>query len=205
MCQWVGCPARMHDYPFDLTILSALFWLVSASWIVFELRHNIGHGRAKLRLRGSAQVPMIAAFGAVCSSALCYAFDLGLAYPVLERAIVACVGIALGASGLALRFYTARVLGSYFTREITIMDGHRIIRDGPFRYIRHPAYLGSMLTEIGFTCALGPLYAIAFAAVLCPIAYSIRIRAEEDALVNEFGDDYRNYQRRTRRLVPFVY
>jgi protein-S-isoprenylcysteine O-methyltransferase Ste14 len=77
--------------------------------------------------------------------------------------------------------------------------------DGPYRLIRHPGYGGSLLVWMGYSLGLGNLVAVVLTAGLLLGAYSWRISAEERLLADTFGDDYEEYRRRTKRLVPFLY
>jgi protein-S-isoprenylcysteine O-methyltransferase len=107
-------------------------------------------------------------------------------------------------AGIALRWYSARVLGKYFTFDVAINSGQTLIEAGPYRYIRHPSYSGALLTLFGFGLALGN-WAGLIAALLClGSAYAYRIPVEEAALGAALGDPYKQYVRRTWRLIPFL-
>jgi len=107
--------------------------------------------------------------------------------------------------GIVLRWYSAGILGEYFTFDIATRGGQVLIEAGPYRYVRHPSYSGALLTLLGFGFALGN-WAGLVAAVFClGAAYSYRIPIEEAALTAALGDPYKEYVRRTWRLVPFLF
>jgi protein-S-isoprenylcysteine O-methyltransferase Ste14 len=82
-------------------------------------------------------------------------------------------------------------------------DQH-VVDTGPYRWIRHPSYTGSLLTIAGFLlCATNWAALAGVVPVLVGLLY--RIRVEEQALSEELGDAYRSYASRTKRLIPFVY
>jgi len=82
---------------------------------------------------------------------------------------------------------------------------HRVITTGPYSWIRHPAYLGVILLWLGFGVLSGNLIiAFVFPAMFIAV-YLYRISIEEKMLVRELGEDYVQYQRKTRKLVPGVY
>ena len=58
-------------------------------------------------------------------------------------------GLVLFAAGLSLRWYSVVYLGRLFTYDVAIAADHRVVDSGPYRYIRHPAYSGSLLTFVG--------------------------------------------------------
>ena len=79
-----------------------------------------------------------------------------------------------------------------------------IIARGPYRTIRHPGYLGSILVWTGSRVAVNWLIAL-ITAVLLLVVYRYRISAEEHMLEEHFGEAYRSYKTRTWRLVPLFW
>jgi len=107
--------------------------------------------------------------------------------------------------GIFLRLYSIRILGRFFTFDVAIANGHRIVEQGPYRWLRHPSYLGSLLSQVGFWNDIDKLAGDALAVCCVATAYAYRIPIEEQALVRGLGSDYSDYMRRTWRLIPFVY
>ena len=118
--------------------------------------------------------------------------------------LMQAVGIAIFVFGAALRWYAIFHLGSYFTVDVRIADSQRVIDTGPYRFVRHPSYTGVLLEFFGFALCIGNAWSM---LLLLPIAiaFSYRIRVEERALEQGLGEAYASYQRRTKRLIPFVY
>ena len=117
---------------------------------------------------------------------------------------VAWIGVAVGALGLGLRVWSMRVLGRDYTRSLRTREAQTIVDRGPYRLVRHPGYVGSILVWGGSRLAVNWLVAAATAFVLL-LVYAYRISAEEEMLVDHFGDPYRAYKQRTWRLLPFVW
>jgi protein-S-isoprenylcysteine O-methyltransferase Ste14 len=115
------------------------------------------------------------------------------------------VGIFLMLLGIALRWYSVAVLGKYFTFDVSIQSGQVLVEVGPYRYIRHPSYTGALLTLLGFGLALGNWAGLAAALSCMGFAYAYRIPVEEAALSSALGEVYKQYMRRTWRLVPFLF
>jgi protein-S-isoprenylcysteine O-methyltransferase Ste14 len=115
------------------------------------------------------------------------------------------IGIVLIVCGLALRWVAILSLKRQFTVDVSIVEGHRIISEGIYRYVRHPAYSGSLVSFFG----LGLCYSnyVALFIVFVPIcgAFLYRINIEERALVAAFGSEYVQYCASTKRLIPGVY
>lgn len=115
------------------------------------------------------------------------------------------IGLALMATGLALRLWAVRVLARFFTVDVTIREGHQLIRRGPYRLLRHPAYTGSLMTFLGFGLALGNVWSLLVVMAPVTIAFLWRMRVEERVLAEAFPGEYAEYARQTKRLIPFVW
>jgi protein-S-isoprenylcysteine O-methyltransferase Ste14 len=90
------------------------------------------------------------------------------------------------------------------TRSLRTTETQAVVDRGPYRLVRHPGYLGSIVVWVGSRLALNWLIAAA-TAVLLGVVYVHRIGAEERMLVEHFGEPYRSYTARTWRLLPFVW
>jgi protein-S-isoprenylcysteine O-methyltransferase Ste14 len=122
----------------------------------------------------------------------------------IDGDVVRYVGLAMLAVGCALRIAPVFVLGRQFSGLVAIQEGHELITDGLYRVIRHPSYLGLMVTLFGwslvFRSAIGVLVTLLFVPLLVA-----RMNSEERLLESEFGERYADYRRRTWRMVPFLY
>lgn len=111
-------------------------------------------------------------------------------------------GLGLYAAGLWLRWYGIRTLGAYFSPYIEIRERQPLIQIGPFRYMRHPNYAGLLLEGFALPLAFQAHAVLCFAAAVFLPVILVRIRLEERALIEKFGDDYRLYRRTVAALVP---
>ena len=118
---------------------------------------------------------------------------------------VFALGIAAWLGGIVFRMYSIRILGRFFTTDVAIAKGHRIVEQGPYRWLRHPSYLGGLLAQVGFGMTMTNWLAMLLPVCCLAAAYAYRIPIEEQALVRGLGSDYSDYMRRTWRLIPFVY
>jgi len=131
-------------------------------------------------------------------------YALGFAFFPIDI-VEGLVALGIMLIGLGLRVWAAVTLGGYYTRTLTTIKDHSVVQVGPYSWIRHPAYLGVILLWSGFGVLSGSL-AIAFLFPVVFVAvYLYRISVEEKMLVEALGDDYVQYQRRTSKLIPFVY
>lgn len=119
------------------------------------------------------------------------------------RTEVFIAGLVLMLAGLALRWYSISVLGASFTLEVTTRPGQGVVQSGPYRWIRHPSYTGALVTILGVLICCDNVASIAAMAVAL-VGYAVRIRIEERALAADLGPPYRDYMKRTKRLIPFL-
>lgn len=118
---------------------------------------------------------------------------------------VAAAGLSLLVAGTALRWAAIRALWRYFTVSVSILEGQRVVKRGLYGVVRHPSYTGLLLRYLGLGLALANWLsaALVFLPLLCATVY--RIRVEEEALLEHFGEEYAEYASVTKRLVPGVY
>jgi len=122
-----------------------------------------------------------------------------------ERKLFYMVGLCSFALGLLLRCYSIIYLGRFFTPNVAIAADHRLIDSGPYRFIRHPTYTGFLMILFGLGLSFGNLASLLIAFVPTLVCLLWRIRIEEKALAERFGERYRAYMQRTKRLIPLIY
>jgi protein-S-isoprenylcysteine O-methyltransferase Ste14 len=114
-------------------------------------------------------------------------------------------GIACTTAGIALRSWSIKVLGRFFTRQVRVEADQPVIEVGPYRCIRHPSYAGGALAAIGIGLALGSWIGLCALLLALGLGFKRRIDVEERALAETIGVRYQAYMGRTRRLLPFLY
>jgi protein-S-isoprenylcysteine O-methyltransferase len=114
-------------------------------------------------------------------------------------------GLILLVLGLIVRGLAIIHLGRFFTVDVAIAHDHQLITTGPYRFIRHPSYTGTLLVFLGFGLCMLNIFSLAAVFIPISIAFLWRMRVEEAALREAFGDRYLTYASRTRRLIPLVW
>jgi protein-S-isoprenylcysteine O-methyltransferase Ste14 len=139
---------------------------------------------------------------------------LGLAYlPYADRRDVLVmkvsetfrwIGLMLFTTGMIFIVWSGISLGRFYSPEVTIQAGHRLITDGLYRHIRHPRYAGGVLLGFGlaflFRSWVGIIFSVCFIGLIL-----FRIRDEETAMSAEFGEEWERYYKNTWRLLPKIY
>jgi protein-S-isoprenylcysteine O-methyltransferase Ste14 len=191
----------------DATVTSVvIFWAVLYLWIGTELwlgfrRRHLPSG-ATDHDAGSKWL-VIASVWTSVAIGMWIAFLFTGAAIRSERIAVFTGGLVLMVAGMALRWYSIRVLGASFTCEVSTRPGQVVVESGPYRWVRHPSYTGGLLTLLGvLVCCVN--WASPAVLIVAVVGYAYRIRIEERALAMGLGTPYRDYMRRTKRLIPFV-
>lgn len=183
-----------------------LYIIVWSVWCLSEvfmtrLLHS-GKREKQKRDRGSLLLIWFAIAVAICGGVLC-----SIKFPVLisHSPWIPLAGLLLIVAGMAFRFTAIRALGRMFTVDVTIREDHKIKKDGLYRIIRHPAYLGSLISFLGFGISMNNWISLAVANVAIWAAMIYRIKVEEKALMEHFGESYTEYMGLTWRLIPWIY
>lgn len=197
----------MHPLPFSGgPVYAIVFWATYVLWLVLETigsRTKRSTDPTNTSDRGSFRLLMILLWVAI-GLVFALPFFLPQATILWHRSAIFFVGIALMLAGMAFRFYAMSVLGRFFTYQVAVHPGQTVIEAGPCGYIRHPSYTGALITLVGLGLALGN-WAGLLALLACMVpAYAYRISVEEAALLTALGEPYKQYVRRTRRLLPFL-
>ncbi len=122
----------------------------------------------------------------------------------LDGDAIRWLGVVLFAAGGALRIWPVFVLGHRFSGLVAIQPGHQLVTRGVYGVIRHPSYLGLLVSSLGWALAFRAGVGVLLTALLVPPLLA-RIRAEEMLLRTHFGADYDAYCSRTSRLIPGLY
>lgn len=124
----------------------------------------------------------------------------GAAMPGLPA--TAWAGVAAAACGAALRLWAVLTLRERYTRTLLVGEEHPIERGGPYRFVRHPGYLGSLLCLNGVALASGNWVALVASLAVTITAYMYRIKAEDEMLVARLGAAYARYREQVGALFP---
>jgi protein-S-isoprenylcysteine O-methyltransferase Ste14 len=187
------------------TLIAA--YVVIAVFIVAERRLRSGEEARTMEEqpadRGTTR-QVGAAFG--------FALTAGLAAPLLSKIGIgrlpkrlAKVGLCFMVAGLGLRVWSAQTLGRFYTRTLRVAEDQQVVREGPYRWVRHPGYAADLVMWLGFGLASRNALVGGSIVLVMLTAYVRRIAAEEAMLAVHLGGAYRDYMRETSRLLPRVY
>ena len=115
------------------------------------------------------------------------------------------IGAFLSVVGLVIRITSILTLKQHFTYTVTEIEDHELIETGLYKIIRHPGYLGQVIIFAGAATSLSNWLSIVFMLIPVLCGYLYRIRVEERFMIRQLGPKYLEYQKRTWRLIPWIY
>lgn len=193
--------AVFQSGPDSLVYQAVVLLWISSFFVETLIIRSGGERSTEVRSdRGSGLLILLSVFGSI-SIANVFAASGFTLLPVAAF----YAGLAMILLGIAFRFWAVASLRSFFSYTVQIKEGHHVIESGPYRFVRHPAYAGSLLTIVGVGFALQSWGAVLLIAVVFLAAFGYRMRVEERALVDSLGEEYLSYSKRVKRIIPFVF
>jgi len=188
----------------DISLLwKVLYW----SWIVTEvlvlLVTRTRRGDGEISDRGSLIVLWVVIFCSLWAGGWAGAVCTFAAFPSSHWIRPVALGVL--ALGLVIRWSAIYTLGRSFSANVAIHSTQTLNRSGLFRYMRHPSYTGMVVIFIAMGLRTRNWLGLAFSVVPPVLALLYRIHVEEAALTGAFGEQYTEYSRTTKRLIPGVY
>lgn len=104
-----------------------------------------------------------------------------------------------------VRWWGFRSIGRYFNPRVSVYKNHRLITGGAYQSIRHPLYLGSLLSFISIPLVFNSWGAMLIIMLTTIPALIYRINIEEEFMVRQFGDEYLEYMQKSKRLIPGIW
>lgn len=135
----------------------------------------------------------------IACAVLCEKLKIAVTYGFVRD-----IGLVLVAIGGILRLWSIATLGRFHTAYVALMEEHKLIRTGPYKFVRNPSYLGMLVVMAGIPLVYGTWFPL----LAMPGAFIVmkwRMNDEEAFLAEHFGQEYDQYREKTVRLIPFIY
>jgi protein-S-isoprenylcysteine O-methyltransferase Ste14 len=118
---------------------------------------------------------------------------------------ITLIGVFLIIIGGLITLISRIQLEKYASGVLMIQKDHKLITRGFYKYIRHPIYTGGLVQVLGLYLAFHSVIITIFALISFSWLYNGRIKYEEEILEKEFGEDYENYRKKSKKMIPFIY
>ncbi len=139
-------------------------------------------------------------FGA---AAIFFRTGIGETQLVPQSSLTAAMALGAVIGGLSLMLWARLALREQWHGQAAIRSGHELIREGPYRFVRHPIYSGLALALMGTVALRGDAAACAgLVAVL--VALRLKVEAEDRLLSAHFGERFASYRRDVKAFVPYL-
>lgn len=186
-------------------ITSILAYFLLIGFMVIERRLRFSDSAKEFNVRLDRSTLVLGILYSLNLTLIMIAIILEIFYHTSSHWTMGWVGIGLIFIGFYIRIKANLQLGKYYTRSLMVVQDQQIVSSGLYRYIRHPGYLGFILSWMG--AGLATQFFMIFVIICCMTfgAYSYRIAKEEEMLMHTLGDDYRNYMKKTKRIIPFLF
>ena len=190
-------------------IAKAIYVLLAVAWYVIRYPHARRARRTPVirSARGTREIALLlislTGLGILPFVYVATGFPRIADYPF--RPMQAWLGLLVAIAAFAMFFATHRALGRNWSVSLDVRQDHRLITEGVYRHVRHPMYTAFWLWAVAQALLL-PNWVAGLSGLLgFGILYFLRVSQEEQLMLDTFGDDYRAYMARTKRLIPGVY
>lgn len=116
---------------------------------------------------------------------------------------VALVCAILCVAGLLFCIWARATIGRNWSGVVTLKQDHELVVRGPYALVRHPIYTG-LLAMFAATALVSGYIGGIIAIVMVFFSFWIKLRDEEQVMLKQFPDQYPTYQRRVKRVIPFI-
>jgi protein-S-isoprenylcysteine O-methyltransferase Ste14 len=185
-------------------VFSTPFVVSVYCWFALEVGlvvRDLLRRRAPLgRDRGTRMIVALSLGGSIFIGSVLRRWVPALDTPAPDAFAVA--GLVVIWVGLAVRLWAVVTLGGSFSTFVQVDAGQAVVSRGPYRWVRHPSYTGLLLIALGFGLGARNWLSLLICAVVPLLGLLPRMAIEESEMTRVLGEQYRSYQRTTRRLVP---
>lgn len=189
---------KLYSWSGGMWLVGTLASLCYLIWLISEAKVSITEpekGQTE-KDRGTCELYVFGRFLTVFSALI-----FSTAWGELNNIMI--LGLLLLLAAIGFRLWAIATLGRFYSHRVRLVDQHEIIDTGPYGWVRHPAYTGMLLANLGFVMVFFNVYGLlAWALILLPSIIK-RIRVEEVALMELSG--YPHYAECHKRILPGIW
>jgi len=125
--------------------------------------------------------------------------------PFWDNLIVSYIGFVIYLSAGILVIVGRVQLGRFGSGELITEEDHKLYTEGVYKYIRNPMYSGALIAVIGFGLVFRSIITLLIVSTFYFIVFKMRIDEEERLLFEAFGEEFTDYKKKTKKLIPYPY
>ena len=206
LTQAIGLPTKRSNESY----MPSPYWeITSICWMVFWIYWSFGAPRRRPSKRKVVRTFTVLNTGLLYLGLILVLLgrsvpgSLGLLF-VPQATLIDVTGTVFAIIGVAFAIWSRQSLRNNWSGAVAITEGQQFIQSGPYAIVRHPIYAGMLLALLGTTLVASTVGSL-LGFVLAIISLWQKASTEEQFLMVEFGEQYANYQRQVRFLIPFIY
>jgi protein-S-isoprenylcysteine O-methyltransferase Ste14 len=175
-----------------------IWYCVGAVWLILAFR-------TKRTVRSSGGVGRIAVIVVLAVLVLARPLsDSSLHHKIWSQSStwsgVALVFVIIGA---AFAVWARVTIGTNWSGVVTVKEDHELIQRGPYHLVRHPIYSGLLLMGLASAVAYDETYGFAI-LVIAIVVFVPKMMLEEKLMTQQFPDQYPQYRKHVKAIIPFV-
>jgi protein-S-isoprenylcysteine O-methyltransferase Ste14 len=187
---------------------SLAFDIIRGCWLVFVTIWVLAALSTKRTVYRESRAQRLRYWVLLVIACLLQLYGRQLPYPLNMRVVphvapTAWAAAVLCVIGLAFAVWARVTLGRNWSGVVTLKEGHELMERGPYRIVRHPIYTGIITMFFATALAQGHLFGFV-GALLMFASFWIKLGDEEKLMLQQFPEQYADYRRRTKRIIPFV-
>ncbi|MBN1318473.1 MAG: isoprenylcysteine carboxylmethyltransferase family protein [Anaerolineales bacterium] len=194
------------------TVFRVAFWFIFGGMIAIQLyfssRTRLSGERKTTEIKSKSEMGAHTVFRVIRTLLFIVILVLNALNPSWLKVLsvpfpdwVRWLGIVLGLASYVVYIWSRAALGRYWSSRLRVSEKHDLVIEGPYARIRHPIYLAMICYLTSLTLVSSHLFFIVV-LLFSIIDLALRIPKEEQMMIEEFGDTYREYIKRTGRLLP---
>jgi protein-S-isoprenylcysteine O-methyltransferase Ste14 len=185
-----------------ILITIPVIWFTYEAWLIYRDRK---HGKGNTQIdQGTRYLNIFGLIFGISGAAILSGISTFF-FPGARSPVYFWFGVGIMLMGLALRIWSVQTLGNAFRTTIETHINQKVINSGPYKMIRHPSYTGLLFICLGYGIAIQNWLSLACAVILPLLVLLYRIHVEEPVLLASMGEEYREYQKHTKKIIPWIY
>jgi protein-S-isoprenylcysteine O-methyltransferase len=183
--------------------MTFFIWLIYAFWLIL-----IGYLIVSaIGVKPDSQGHLLQSFGLLLAIIVSFLLPHLPMFNFLNFApvnpVVSSIGVILCGAGMAFLVWARQHLGKNWSQTVSVKVGHDLVTSGPYRYVRHPMYTGGFVAAIGSAIVCGGAWILLL--VILGVIFLWRVGAEDRLMAQLFPNEFPDYKKRTKALIPFVW
>ena len=113
------------------------------------------------------------------------------------------IGLLMAFFGFIFCIIAREFLSLNWSGKVAIQEKHELIKNGPYKKIRNPIYFGVLVMMLGSSIIIGNLFCFIW-TIFCFFGLYRKSKQEEKLLTGKFGEEYEQYKKESKIIIPYI-